>query len=58
MKKALESNSVLNSVNNVKEVEVRDMSKVEDITMNRGSIFSFMSLQLLSILCNADVINK
>lgn len=44
IKKVLKGNSILDSMSNVKEMKASNMSKVEDITINRYLIFSFVIL--------------
>ena len=47
MEKAQECDSVSDSAGGVGEVEAGDMSEQDDITMNGGSMFSFVAPQAL-----------
>lgn len=45
-------------MSDIEKIEARNVSKLEDIIINKSSIFRFMVTQTLPTLCNGNVINR
>lgn len=58
IEKALKNDSISNSVSDIGDIKAKDMNKVENITINKSLIFSFVALQMLPALHNNHIINR
>lgn len=58
IEKIFKDNNLLDSVSSIKDMKTKNVSKIEDIIINAGSILNFLTSQILPILCNSNTINR